>query len=516
MFAKAREVCGTMAWETMRRGDDRAATRLAARGVTPACVLVGSACLLAPTWACVRLNPDFEDTGTQGGGGEGGGTSSPLPSSTSAAGGTGAGTERPPTTGAPATTQGSEPPDAWDFTDDEREEFEAGELSMTEWSDGPGAVVLMRGTSKGQLLSRVFQTDGVEAALTRLEWTALAPYGVGLWDPGVDELEEYAMGGIDKAGLELLLRFDRDQAPFEPMATVLDASSMGNDGIVHGPALMSVPGLFGWAVENTGDSYVRHSTSSLAPGTSEFTWSAWFRGDACDPSTSIVNFDALDAQDAGTVSLWLACGQSVDCPNAIPPGHAVIHGALFEIDESGNGDGVHRCGTARIDDQNWHHLAMVVRRSQGMTHLDLFADGEQEASASLESQSDYAYNNLQHFSTIGNADEHHPAQGFFDEVTVWRRPLSLDEIKTLYARGARRVTVRVRACDEDDCSDEPPFIGPGGEDSFFLDSGPEHDHGHDLSDLDLVGVAFQYELTLEASLMVASPQFPRISLHAER
>lgn len=462
------------------------------------------------------LNPSFEDAGTDGGGGEGGGTSSPSPSSTGVAEGTGGGTERPPTTGAPVTTQGDERPDAWDFTDDERAEFEAGELSMTEWDDGPGAVVLVPGTSKGQLLSRIFQTDGVEAALTHLEWTARAPYGVGLWDPDVDELEEYAMGGIDKTALELLLRFDRAEAPFEPMAAVLDASSMGNDGVVHGPALMSVPGVFGSAVQNSGDSYLRHPTSALAPGTSEFTWSAWFRGNACDPSASILNFDALDAADEGTASLWLACGQPVGCPNASSVTHAVIHGAVLEIDEGGSDDGLHRCGSARIDDQNWHHLAMVVRRSQGMTHLDLFVDGEPEGSASLESQSDYAYNNLQLFSTIGNADDHHPAAGTFDEVTVWRRPLSLEELRSLYARGARRVTLRVRACEEDDCSDEPPFVGPGGPDTFFLDSGPEHGHGHDLSDLDLVGVAFQYELTLEAWASVASPQLPHISMRAER
>lgn len=490
----------------MLRRDDRAAARR-----------VAFACLLVPSLACVGLNPSYQDSGTEGGGGgEGDGTSSPSSSATSAAAGTGAGTELPPTTGAPVTTQGDESPDAWVFTDDERAEFEAGELSLTEWNDGPGAVVLVPGTNKGQLRSRIFQTGGLEADLTHLEWTALAPYGVGLWDPEVDELEAYAMGGIDKTALELLLRFDRNEAPFEPKDEVLDASVMGNDGVVRGPALTSVSGRFGWAVQNSGNSYVRHSTSALAPGTSEFTWSGWFRGSACDPSASIVNFDALDEADEDTVSLWLACGQPEGCSEAPSVDHAVIHGALYEIDSEGSRDGLHRCGSTRIDDQNWHHLAMVVRRGQGMTHLDLFVDGEEEGSASLGAQSDYAYNNLQLFSTIGNADEHHPSEGAFDEVTVWRRPLSLEEIRSLYARGVRRVTVRVRACEEDDCSDDPPFVGPRGADSFFLDSGPEHDHRHDVLDLELVGVAFQYELTLETSGTLTSPQFPRISLRAER
>ena len=494
----------------MGRGDDRTVRSIALCRAAMAGWLIA-----AP--GCVALNSSYQDSGSDDGGAGGTGSAgTPTPSSTVGGGGTAGATTGESTDAGSVTTQTDEPPFAWEFTDDERSEFEAGELALIEWDDSSDAVILTPATNKGQLRSRVFQTDGIEAHLTHLEWTTRAPYGVGLWDAEVDGLDVYPMGGIDTSGLELLLRFDRGGAPFEPMDTVLDASSMGNHGTVHGPQMISVRGVFDWAAQNWGDSYLQHSTSALAPGTAEFTWTAWFRGDACEPSASIVNFDALDTADEGTASIWLACGQSEGCSDRPGLNHGVVHGAVLEIDEAGNDAGLHRCGTARIDDGEWHHLAMVVRRSQGMTHLDVFVDGEDEGSASLESQSDYAYNNLQVFSTVGNADLHHPAAGAFDEVMVWRRALSPEELRSLHARGARRISVRLRACAETDCSDDPPFTGPYGLDSFFIDSGPEHDHGHDVGEFDLVGVAFQYELTLEVSAPVASPQLPRISLYAER
>jgi len=129
----------------------------------------------------------------------------------------------------------------------------------------------------------------------------------------------------------------------------------------------------------------------------------------------------------------------------------------------------------------------------------------------------HAQGPLQAFTTAGNPSGDYGGAGSYDEFTIWDRRLSDAEIQDLYARGAAQVELRLRACATEDCSDDPPFIGPQGAVGIgFVDSGPGEGHAHDVWEFDQVGVAFQYELRMTRdSATVASPRIPLVSLVAE-
>ncbi|MBP7845484.1 MAG: laminin G domain-containing protein [Proteobacteria bacterium] len=52
--------------------------------------------------------------------------------------------------------------------------------------------------------------------------------------------------------------------------------------------------------------------------------------------------------------------------------------------------------------------------------------------------------------------------GYVDEVAVWSRVLSNNEIVDLYRRGVNRVKFQTRSCVNSDCSDNPEWFGPNG------------------------------------------------------
>ncbi len=469
--------------------------------------------LIASCFGCVGLNPAYSD-GRDDATGGGGGTDSADPSggtAMSGSGGSGVGTSAEETTDSDTTAE--QPPDGWEFTDDEQSEFEAGDLNNLHWSGDVDAVVLELEQNSGRITSRVFTTGGPLAHLTDLEWDPAGPYGVGLFDPEVDEIVEYELGGCNIDGLELLLRFD-DEGDLAPNDPVPDASVDGNDGTVRGATLIRTRGVFKNGLTNGGDGYIEHPTAPLAPGTTEFTWTAWYRNDDCGFGETIISFDAPDTADLDTESVWLACGVEGFCDMGGADG-AQLQAAAFYISDSGERLGPTACsGKATIDDSIWHHVALRLRHTGGGSALQTYVDGEPTGAEGLwGNQFDYAQGPQQTFATLGNAEIAHSGAGDFDEVTVWDRPLEPNEIKDLYSRGASDVVLRVRACMQEDCSDEPPFVAPDGMDGF-RDSGPPEGHGHDIEPLDLVGVAFQYELHMDARSGVPSPRIPRVSMYA--
>lgn len=107
---------------------------------------------------------------------------------------------------------------------------------------------------------------------------------------------------------------------------------------------------------------------------------------------------------------------------------------------------------------HWNHLALV---------FDLGTGSSSTARLYLNGVLDTTIEQL-------NPIDHQPQVNFrvlqsgphdvavIDEMAVWGRALSATEIEHLYRRGAHRVWLQVRGCQQHDCSDNPTWSGPNG------------------------------------------------------
>lgn len=326
-----------------------------------------------------------------------------------------------------------------------------------------GGIGLQPQPSMGSLVSRVFD-GGPDATWTRLRWSPRAPYGKPLPNGGASELG-YVEGGADMDGIVLLLHLDGEM--LGPGDTVRDDSGLGNHGVIEFTGADVVPGKFGRALgKGDPNGFVELDEQALAPGTEDFTWSVWYRQNECNGATIL----ALDdpGNEAGTSSVWISCAAT--CPGVDP----VFPVARMRIS---HGSPIDLCGASDIGDGRWHHL---VLRSVGHPNIDaaVFVDGDLEDEASGTIGPVLSAADGEEMTLGGSNDESWQGVGEFDEVAIWHRGLSDVEIESLYLRGAHRLGLQVRVCDEGRCDDASTFIGPDGTDlTRFVDAdGPMVEH----------------------------------------
>jgi hypothetical protein len=191
-------------------------------------------------------------------------------------------------------------------------------------------------------------------------------------------------------------------------ATVSDSSGQGNHGTLLGKA-RRIPGKFGQALDLDGATasvQVPH-TPSLDPGASTFTLSIWLRNHKQD----VWGWNVLFKDDGRLRQYYFL---SV----AVKP--------RFEF--STGDQKVTVDGKSGINDNRWHHLVAV--RSALYT-AQIYVDGVLEASASAAPSEN---SSIQTNSPlwIGGGNQTFFA-GQIDEVRIYNRALSADEVRQLFA-----------------------------------------------------------------------------------
>ena len=440
--------------------------------------------------------PDGVATGTSGGGDSATSTSGAGTDSSTSNGATtldpsGGGSSGDDTVG---NTDTAGPADV-EFTDDEWDgEFAAGTVVGLVWEDV--SVRLDESGDVGTLASRVFDA-GRPVQWTSLRWNPRAPYGRPL--PGPADSETYESGNADMTDNVLLYRFD---APGGGAGTtIVDASGAGNDGSVTGSGFSVVPGRFAGAYAHGGGAYVDVPLSpSVVPGSDDFTWAFWWRSDvdACDADgATLMAFDS-SSNEPFAPAVWIHCtnfGGGAPCS-----GDGTIWG---NVARRHDGVDVRVCGSITIDDGQWHHIAMVKTGLDNVT-ARVYVDGQLDASDSANVGGPIeAAGNTQ--MTVGGQQEF-SGVGEFDEVAIWRRALDEDEIRDLYLRGARRVWLQVRACDDPTCAGST-FVGPSGENSAFIDLADPQ-----IPLMGQSGQFVQYALQLERDSGVSSPAVESVTI----
>ena len=203
-------------------------------------------------------------------------------------------------------------------------------------------------------------------------------------------------------GLVLYYSFDADEG-----GTVTDASGAGHDGSVHG-AVWTAQGKRGGAYTFDGiDDYIKADGYKGVLGAHAMSVCAWARSDVYVPSgTVIVRWGD------GTGGLW---------------------GGMFELIYNGSedhsivglvGGWMVKGGYAPQGDGVWHHAVLTTDGSV----VSLYIDGQ--LASSVDTSQGINIKSMIDVS-IGQAEDSSYLQGAIDEVRIYDRALSADEVASL-------------------------------------------------------------------------------------
>ncbi len=231
-------------------------------------------------------------------------------------------------------------------------------------------------------------------------WSFTAPEGDGCYEfYSIATDGDGNVEGKPKAGLVGYWRFDEDSG-----SVVSDSSTEGNDGMIYGAQWTT--GKVGSALEFDGvDDYVNiGDDTSLNFGTGNFSVEAWFK-------------TAIGTGEMEIVSKGYYLGESAFALGIIN-GTVTFWGFDFDHDFGPQTDETY-------NDNNWHHVIGVRDGS----NIYIYVDGALKKTDTADGLVNI--NNTDNL-TIGPSLNLYHFNGIIDEVGIYNRTLSAEDVKARY------------------------------------------------------------------------------------
>ena len=398
-----------------------------------------------------------------------------------------------------------------DQDDDNEWDFAEGTHFNTEWHnprpwpilDDDWLEISTAITPTGVYTSRVFDAFNL-VVWDWLAWTPRQPYGKSLPDNGAAETV-YEVGNADMTGNQVLLHMEEisytqyttDSLVLPIGGIVIDTS--GNDTPAYFPAVLAeermpalVPnGQFGNALHFDGD---LHQTLAISDthDPARYTLELWVYPEVITDTALILRTDALTSE--------------------IAPGHYShmlgIEDGKF-VHNTYAGGGRTAVGTTDVMTNTWYH---VVGTAQAGGDLLLYINGREES-------------RVRHLGSLWAGGDHYRLasgygptttmayfSGTLDEVAVYSRTLSPEEVRDHYLRGALDMGFQVRTCDDAVCDGET-FAGPDGDAAAYyteLNATGSMPLRASLTVSDSRYI--QYQVTLHTDDTAYTPQLRNVSL----
>jgi len=205
-----------------------------------------------------------------------------------------------------------------------------------------------------------------------------------------------------------------------------DDTVNGNDGFLHGGATAGAAGRIGSAFGFDGtNGYVSIPDSpELRPD--NLTIEAWVRFNSLDSPTS-GNSPVGQQYIVFKESTHLVAFEGYALTKARVGGEDVFDFAV----SSAAGQTVELTGQTLVVTGAWYHVAGV----RGADFIQLYVNGQLEDEANVRFPQDYGDYPL-YFGTSGQPTWDHKLAGTLDEVSLYSRALSANEIGAIYAAGA--------------------------------------------------------------------------------
>lgn len=146
--------------------------------------------------------------------------------------------------------------------------------------------------------------------------------------------------------------------------------------------------------------------------------------------------------------------------------------------------------SARYDlelDQEWHFMAGTYDGEQ----ISLYYDGE------LLDQRDCTKTPAMNDDppTVGYAGYYKRYGGLLDEIAIFSRTLSEDEVMDVYSRGASDVSLQIRSCDDEGCTTDS-LVGPDGTTASNYRDSTDTGSAFDAYDVSFLDDAQYFEATI--------------------
>jgi len=324
--------------------------------------------------------------------------------------------------------------------------FTIGTLTGVQRATG-GWLELPPGVTSGTYTTQVWdfmQSGGFDRLMWRQRRPAGAPLPDGPW-PTIENT--FVAGNADLRQGRMLFHFDR----LLSATSWRDSSGNGHVASCSAQCPTFVPdGRFGNALgfqgTTGGSTLTVPSSVDLEPD--QLTIAAWVRVRA-----------ASNGQVGNNHGAVVMKGRMNGGPPFVSWGIEFNdqNGNVFRCAAAGGGVGGHLDGrTSFTLPTGWVHVACTYDN----TMLRVYVNGVEDGALAMTGAINYALtdNNL----TFGTFSSTQRLTGDIDEVLLVARPLGSGEIQDLYLRGALRLAVQLRSCDDATCSAAPPFVGPDG------------------------------------------------------
>src|SRR3989338_1766513 len=279
----------------------------------------------------------------------------------------------------------------------------------------------------------------------------------------------YVSGNANMTGNVLLMHFNNDTG--ENGTFFKDFSGLGNNGTCVACPIVSVSGKLNRAIQLDGTTDLVNISDQANLRPSSITVAVWVK-----PYNTPAGWSALITKT--TSGSWND-GWGITNPSS---GSAVHR---FWI----NNYNTNTASFGSLPNGVWIFLVGTYNGASILSYRDSVLITNTSYSTAISSSTQ----TLQ----IGNGNGAYAFNGTFDEVAIWNRSLSGQEILNLYKRGVARLNLTVRSCDDSACSGES-FAGT---------------YNTSVSNLSIANNSFfQYRAFFETDNLSVTPELYNVSV----
>jgi len=307
-----------------------------------------------------------------------------------------------------------------------------------------GSFVMLNNTTTvvyspfGNYTSKVFDAS-TAVQWNNISWVEGIPYGEQLPNNTYDEIAAGIMGGANMTGNVLLLHLNSVNSTNR----TLDTSGNGNDGRLYNygcsPATCNITsGLFGNSLKFDGSNdYVDVAVNNPSINmTSNITVALWFKlNQLPSEKGEIQSLIYRITTDAPWENLMLYAEWS--------EGYNMVTCELKNSTSNAKYPNVYR----NLTIETWYFAACMYNGTHGTVYVN-----NQKGTDALLGGNLYPADNVWRIGA--NSATSARTNGTIDEVIIFNRTLTRAELLNLYKRGALRLNITTRSCDDSACSGE--------------------------------------------------------------